>query len=420
MSSGTLYIRDSRTNTQYQIPVKRNAVRATDLKRIKASPIGTDPADQVANGLRVHDPGLQNTTVMENDIIFSGHAESRVLFRGYSPQQLWNSDFEDMLHLLVWRSYPTEAEKKELSRRLANSMIAVPDSVKHAIQVFPRTTPSLPMVLAGLSTYLGSLPDSIPASTRADLYPSSSENIDNAIIRTIAGYAVVFGLVSSHRTGVRFIPPSPDMSYCENLLTMAGLVDASTGRPDPVTLTCFRRFGMGNSDHGLAASTFSALVTGSSLADPISCMIAAVTSAYGPLHFAATETVQRTLRDIGTVENVPTFIDKIKRSKSKLFGFGHRMYKGIDPRVRMIHSIVKDLTPASDQLMIAERLEELTSRDEYFQKKGLYPNGDLYGNLVFTGLGFEPETIPAAMLTQRIAGIMAHWREYICECALGV
>jgi citrate synthase len=71
MSSGTLYIRDSRTNAQYQIPVERNAVRATDLKRIKASSIATDPADQVANGLRVHDPGLQNTTVMENDIIFS-------------------------------------------------------------------------------------------------------------------------------------------------------------------------------------------------------------------------------------------------------------------------------------------------------------------------------------------------------------
>ncbi|PIG90104.1 MFS efflux transporter [Aspergillus arachidicola] len=293
-------------------------------------------------------------------------------------------------------------------------MLAVPDSVHRTIRGLPRTTSPLPLILAGLSAYLACCPDTIPASTHASLYQGNLHNVDHAVIRTVAAYGVIFGLVNSHRKGIDFQPPSQENSYCANLFIMAGLLDRHSSCPDLTKLSCFRRFAMLNADHGMALTVFSALVTASSLTDPISCLISAVAAAYGPLHFGATVSAQRTLREIGSTDKVPEFIEEVKNGRTKLFGYGHRSYKGLDPRVRPIQSILKDLDLSkNDYLKITERIEEVASADDYFRHRGLYPNADFYGNFVFTAIGFDPDIIPAAMLTQRLIGIMAHWREYM-------
>lgn len=240
-------------------------------------------------------------------------------------------------------------------------------------------------MLTGLSAYLACLPDSIPASTSAHQYQGSRDNVDHAVLRTVAGYAVVFGIVASHRKKTNFTLPSLEKTYCENLFTMAGLVDLATGVPDAVKLSCFRRFAMLNADHGMALTVFSALVTASSLTDPISCLITSVTSAWGPLHFGATEFGQRALAEIGTVDRIPAFLEQVKCRRKKLFGYGHRCYKGVDPRVRPIQSILKDL-PSPRLLKLAEAIEQAASADDYFRSRGLYPNADFYGNFVFTGM----------------------------------
>lgn len=168
---------------------------------------------------------------------------------------------------------------------------------------------------------------------------------------------------------------------------MSGLTDQATRRPDPVRLSCFRRFAMLNADHGMALSVFSAIVTASSLTDPISCLISAVAAAHGPLHFGATESAQRALKEIGTPANVPTFLEEVKSGKRKLFGYGHRAYKGVDPRVRPIRMILEDLRGGDDPLIkIAETIEAATVADEYFASRRLYPNADFYGTFVFTGM----------------------------------
>ncbi|RAK94057.1 citrate synthase [Aspergillus costaricaensis CBS 115574] len=414
MSSGILYVKDSRTDVQYEIPIRRNAVSAVDFKRIKGPGTGADRADQVAGGLRVHDPGLRNTTVVETAISFSDHERSLLLFRGYSLEQLWQSDFEDVLHLLVWGSYPTVPQRNNLSHKLTEAMLAVPDDVQRTIWSLPGTSSPLPLIVAGLSACLASHPDMIPASHDANMYRNNPEDTDRAIIRTVAAYAVVFGLVNSHRKGLRFTPPSRGRSYYENFFVMAGLVDSRTGCPDRVKLSCFRRFSILNSDHGMALTVFSALATSSSLTDPISCLITAIGSAWGPLHFGATESAKRTLRDIGEAENIPGYIHNVKQGHVKVFGYGHRSYKGIDPRVPPIRSILKDLDMSADKLFkLAERIERACSNDAYFTERELYVNGDFYGHFIFTAIGFDPEIIPAAMLAQRIMGIMAHWREYM-------
>lgn len=240
--------------------------------------------------------------------------------------------------------------------------------------------------MAGLSASLSCRPEMIPASTKPNLY-RDPKTADHAIIYTIATYAVAFGIIRCHRQGATFTPASVDNSYLENLFVMAGLVDPSTGRPDLVKLSCYRHFGIFNSDHGMALSVFSALVTASSQTDPISCLITATGAAYGPLHFGATESAKRALRHIGTVDNVPTFIEEVKQGKQKLFGYGHRSYKGMDPRVQPIQRLVRDLkldSASNPLLKIAERIEQVASGDEWFAHRGLYPNADFYGHFVLS------------------------------------
>ncbi|KAL3497178.1 citrate synthase-like protein [Aspergillus germanicus] len=328
-----MLVTDSRTNKQYEIPIKHNADLARDFKSIKAPGREANQADQMSGGLRLHDPGLLNTTVVETEISFS-------------LKEMWNSDFEDMRHLLVWGSYPTAAQRERLRRDLASNMLAVPDSVQNAIHAMPATTPPLPLMVMGLSAYLATMPHLIPASKDLKLCQGKAEDVDLAILRAVAGYAVVFGTVASHRKGLKFSPPTLENTYCQNLFMMSGLVDPTTGFPNPSKVSCFRRFAMLNSEHGKALAVFAALVTASALADPISCLITSVASAWGLLHFGATEVSYHALKEIGTVDRIPAFLDEVKQGHRKLFGYGHQM-------------------------------------------------------------------LPAAMLAQRIIGIMAHWREYM-------
>nr|ANF07286.1 citrate synthase-like protein [Paecilomyces fulvus] len=416
MSSGTLFVKDSRTSLNYEIPIHRNAIAATAFKKIKAPVSGSDPADKVDGGLRVHDPGLQNTTVVETDISFSNSDSGLLLFRGYSLDQLWDSDFEELFHLLVWGKYPTRVQKDDLSNTLANYMKNVPENVVKAIRSFPRSTSPMPMVIAGLAAYIASDPESIPAANGGNIYQGNTAQTDLGILKTVSAYAVVLGLVASHRKDIPFVPASSENSYYENLFIMMGMVDRVSGRPDTLQLSCFRRFAALSCDNGMALSVFATLVCASSLADPISCLISALAAAYGPLHFGATEAAHRALQEIGSVERVPDFLEQVKRGERKLFGYGHRTYKGTDPRVIPIKKLLEDSNATSNPLIeIAKSIEIHASTDDYFKSRGLSANADFYGNFVFSAIGFDPDFIPVAMLAQRIIGIMAHWREYMLK-----
>ncbi|KAJ5698835.1 hypothetical protein N7462_000840 [Penicillium macrosclerotiorum] len=413
MSAGTLLVQDLRTGIKYDIPIRRNAVHALDLQRIRAPVAGSHRGDQLSRGLRVYDPGLQNTAVVESAISFSDHERSELIFRGYTLEQMWEKDFEDMFHLLLWGALPTDRQRVELSRTLAQNMQNIPAAVHQAIRNLPKTTAPLPLIIAGLAAYLATVPEVTRISSDPSLYQDRADEGDRIILQVVASYAVVFAIVRCHRSGTMWQPPDIDLTYYENLFKMANLVDSATARPDPVLLSCFRRFAMLNADHGMALSVFSALVTSSSLTDPISCLISAVSAAHGPLHFGAAESAQSALQEIGDPVNIPAFLEEVKAGKRKLFGYGHREYKSIDPRVRPIRTILQDLPETSNPLLkITEVIEEAVAPDEYFLSRRLFPNGDFYGNFVFTGVGFEPDMIPGAMFTHRIMGIMAHWREY--------
>lgn len=245
----------------------------------------------------------------------------------------------------------------------------------------------MPMVIAGLAAYLASDPESIPARNGGNIYQGNAEQTDDGILKTVSAYAVILGLVASHQKDIPFVPASPENSYYENLFLMMGMVNQFSGRPDTLQLSCFRRFAVLSCDNGMALSVFATLVSASSLADPISCMISALAAAYGPLHFGATESAHKTLQEIGSVKKVPSFLEQVKRGERKLFGYGHRTYKGTDPRVVPIMKLLDDSNATSNPLMeIAKSIEAYASRDNYFKSRGLFPNADFYGNFVFSAM----------------------------------
>lgn len=412
MSEGTLSVKDSRSGKEYEIPIWRNTVRATDFKKIKTSADKTDRADKVADGLRLYDPGLQNTTVLETSMTFADGDRGLLLLRGYALEQLWQSSFEDLLHLMVWKKYPTPSQSENLRKTLVSIMLETPQTVFEVIRNFPRESPPMPLIVAGLSAFLANDLDSLPAFNGGNIFHGDISRTDIGILKTVAAYAVTMGISGSHRRGITFTSPDRSKTYHENLFIMMGIMDPSSGSPDPLRLSCFRRFTALNSDHGMALSVFSLLVTASGLADPISGVISSLSAAYSPLHFGAPEAAYKTISKISSIENVPGFLEEVKSGRRRLFGYGHRTYKTIDPRVEPIKKMLVEMNPESDPLLnIAREIDRVSATDEYFVKRGLHANADFYGVFFFIALGFQPEEIPVAMFSQRLIGVMAHYRE---------
>ena len=235
------------------------------------------------------------------------------------------------------------------------------------------------MIIAGLSAFIGCNPEDIPAFAGGNIYHKDTEKIDEAVVQTLACWAVVVSITARHREGTLFVPASLHESYYGNLFRMMGLVVKDTGHPDPVKLRCCRHFGAACLDFGLTNSTFSMLVTSSTLGDPISAIISALTAASGPLHFGAQQSAYKAMTKMKSPEDVPKLINSVKQG-GRLFGFGHRTWTMADPRIQAIRLILEELGAESNPLLkVAREIDRLASNDEYFKKRGLHANADLYG-----------------------------------------
>jgi citrate synthase len=172
-----------------------------------------------------------------------------------------------------------------------------------------------------------------------------------------------------------------------------------------------------HADHEQNCGTTAMRVVGSSHADPYSAAAAAASALYGPLHGGANEAVVRMLADIGSLENVPAFIDEVKSGKgSRLMGFGHRVYKNYDPRAKIIKKTAYDVfevTGKNPLLDIALKLEEVALSDPYFVDRKLYPNVDFYSGLIYQALGFPVAMFTVLFAIPRTAGWLAHWQELL-------
>ena len=336
--------------------------------------------------------------------MFSDGAQGIIQHRGYSITDFWQTaEFEDPLHLLVWGHWPSTLEKETIKDELFKAARIIPESVKTVIYAFPyvlsntqsRADPNrltffyrksaapMQMIIAGLATYLGEDPKSIPAHSGRNLYHGNLPLVGKAIMRTLAAFQVCAGLAACHRNGIPFTPVHTNGSFLSNLLIMMGKVDKETGKPDPKALRAIQRTWALGADLGHTNSTSAFLLGASTLSDPLSCLISALSSGYGILHFGAAEASLKSFATIGSKDKVPELINKVKRGEAKLYGYGHRMFKTVDPRVIIGQQILEEIESNHPLAEVATEINRIASEDEYFCSRNIHANSDF-----FIGIGY--------------------------------
>lgn len=282
-SEGSLSVTDSRTGKTYIIPIERNAIRAIAFKEIQGNRVGS-VADYVDGGLKVLDPGYQNTAVKESSITLINGQKGSIHFRGQSLDELVeNHDWEEVVYLINWGRLPSMKEKLQFRQELAASMV-VPQAVIDVIRAMPRDAHVSSMILAGLAAFASCDEGScrVHAGSGKPYYLGNMKNVDAAIPRTLSALAVTIALTHCHKKGIEHTPVDPNGSFIGNLLLMMGY--AKDGKPDAKIERCFEKLWILYADHEMTNSTSTFLHTSSSLTDPISSVGAAIVSAYGPLH----------------------------------------------------------------------------------------------------------------------------------------
>jgi citrate synthase len=216
--------------------------------------------------------------------------------------------------------------------------------------------------------------------------------------------------------------PQNRLGYAENFMYMMFATPCETYLPNPVLVRALERIMILHADHEQNASTSTVRLTGSSGANPFACVAAGIASLWGPAHGGANEAVLKMLEEIGDASKIGKFIERAKDKSDpfRLMGFGHRIYKNMDPRASMMrqtcHEVLHELSLTDDPLFkIALELERIALEDDYFISKKLYPNVDFYSGIVLRAMGIPTNMFTAIFALARTAGWVAQWDEMISD-----
>ena len=235
-----------------------------------------------------------------------------------------------------------------------------------------------------------------------------------ATIRLIAKMPTMAAFAYRHNMGLPYVYPDNDLAYPENFLGMLFKMTESKYEPDERLARALDVLFILHADHEQNCSTNAVRAVGSSDVDPYSAVAAGIAALYGPLHGGANEAVLRMLRRIETVENIPDFLEGVKKREERLMGFGHRVYKNYDPRARIIKKHmdgVMEATAYNPLVEIATELEKRALEDEYFTSRKLYPNVDFYSGIIYEALRIPTEMFTVIFAIPRTSGWIAQWLE---------
>jgi citrate synthase len=401
-SEGMLQVTDSRTGHSYEIPIRDGAIRATDLRQIKTSE--SDP------GLLSYDPAFMNTASCRSAVTFIDGDKGILRYRGYPIDELAeHCSFLQVAYLLLHGDLPTAAEAQEWSDEIVHHTF-IHENVKKFIDGFHHDAHPMGILVsttASLSTFY----------TEAKAI-FDEERRRKQIVRLIAKMPTLAAFAYRHAVGLPYAYPDNGLSYPGNFLNMMWKTTELSYRPDPVLEHAVDALLILHADHEQNCSANTMRAVGSAHSDPYSAAAAAAAALYGPLHGGANEQVLRMLTEIGSVDNVPAYIERVKRGELRLMGFGHRVYKNFDPRARIIKEIadqVFKVTGRNRLLDIALELEKIALADEYFVSHKLYPNVDFYSGIIYQAMGFPVDMFPVLFAIGRTPGWLAQWEEGILD-----
>ena len=400
--SDTLTITDNRTGKQYEIPISNGTIRAVDLRQIKVDP------DEF--GMMSYDPAFLNTANCQSRITFIDGDKGILRYRGYPIEQLAEkSNFVETSYLLIHGELPNKSQLDEWTTEL-NGHTLLHENIKIFMEGFRYDAHPMGIFLSTVGALSTFFPDA-----KHVLDPNSRQA---QIARLIAKVPSIAAYAHRHSIGRPYVYPDPSLSFIGNFMSMLYRGVEPHYEPHPVLERALDVLFILHADHEQNCSTSAMRGIGSSQADPFASLAGAAAALYGPLHGGANEAVLKMLREIGTVDRIPNFLEQVKNGEAKLMGFGHRVYKSYDPRAKVIKDTAYDVfnvTGRNPLLDIALELERIALQEDYFVSRRLYPNVDFYSGLIYEAMGFNAGMFPVLFAIGRTAGWVAQWQEMLTD-----
>ncbi|MFQ5907537.1 MAG: citrate/2-methylcitrate synthase [Thermoplasmata archaeon] len=343
--------------------------------------------------------GLAGIVIDESRNSFVDGEKGLLVYQGYDIHDLAkNSTFEETVYLL-WNGYlPTKHQLDDFSKRLAEHR-PLPEGLLDCMSHWPKKAHPMDVLRTAVSS-LGNMGGQKEA-------PSKEEQIETSLDLT-AGFASILASWVRIRSGKEPVEPDMDLAHAGNFLWMM-----RGEKPNPTAERVMDMALVLHADHGFNASTFSGRVTASTLSDVYSAVVAAIGTLKGPLHGGANMRVMEMLKEIGSPEKAEQYIlDKLAK-KERIMGFGHRVYKTMDPRAEELSKVVKDLGEAAGDTRwydISQVIETVMMRE-----KGLNPNVDFYSASTYYVLGIPIDLYTPIFALSRIAGWSAHIMEQLAD-----
>ncbi len=354
-------------------------------------------------------PGLQNVPATRSAISFLDGQQGILTYRGYPIVELAkHSSFEETCFLLLNGELPNASELAEFSSELRRNR-----RVKYNVREIMKFLPTNGHPMEMLQTCVASLGMFYPGSERmtAEGNGPSDEFVNGTATKILATMATIVAMWNHIRIGDDPVSPREDLSYAANFLYMM-----NEREPDAVEARIMDACLVLHAEHTINASTFAALVCGSTLAAPNLVVASAIGTLAGPLHGGANQRVLEMLREIGKPENAESWLEQRLANKQVVWGFGHREYKVKDPRADILQSMLEELREhrggqISPLYEIAKALE--VAAHERLAQKGVHPNVDFYSGVLYDALGIPEDQFTPIFAISRTAGWLAHWKEQI-------
>jgi citrate synthase len=359
-------------------------------------------------GIFTYDPAFFSTASCTSEITYIDGDAGLLYYRGYPIEQLaGQSDFLEVCYLLLNGQLPDAAQKIEFVGKVKNHTI-VHDQLMKFFNGFRRDAHPMAVMVGVVGALSAFYHDSLDIN--------DPEHRDLAAMRLLGKVPTIAAMAYKYHNGYPFMYPKNKFGYVENFLYMMFANPAEEYVPNPVLVRALERIFILHADHEQNASTSTVRLAGSSGANPFACMASGIAALWGPAHGGANEAALTMLEEIGDPSRVAQFVQDVKDKKRLLMGFGHRVYKNMDPRASVMretcYEVLKEQGLENDKLFkLAMELENIALHDPYFIERKLYPNVDFYSGIVLRALGIPTNMFTVIFAVARTIGWVSQWNE---------
>ncbi|HXU94537.1 MAG TPA: citrate synthase [Gallionella sp.] len=361
-------------------------------------------------GVFTYDPAFFATASCTSAITFIDGDAGLLYYRGYPIEQLAEkSDFLEVCYLLLNGELPTAAQKTEFSQLITRHTM-VHDQLARFFNGFRRDAHPMAVMVGVVGALSAFYHDSLDISNPQHRVISAH--------RLLAKVPTLAAMAYKYNVGEPFMYPKNKFGYVENFMYMMFGTPADDYVPNPVLVRALERIFILHADHEQNASTSTVRLAGSSGANPFACVASGIAALWGPAHGGANEAALKMLEEIGDVSRVKEYVQGVKDKKYRLMGFGHRVYKNMDPRAKVMretcYEVLKELKLENNKLFeLAMELEKTALSDPYFIERKLYPNVDFYSGIVLRALGIPTNMFTVIFALSRTIGWVSQWNEMI-------